>query len=94
MKLNLEIENMKGLISKIEEEAKDLVKFDLSCEIAEMEKGVIDGVNSLEFSIGSGFYIMEAVNPANQLFGYYFEIKEFNKETSVVVVEYKENEAA
>ncbi|EIA6404824.1 hypothetical protein K7P64_002811 [Listeria monocytogenes] len=94
MKLYVEIENMNDLIQEVEKEATNLYYFDLDYTVLGMEDRLFYLVNNKTINIGTEFSISELINPDRKPCNYIFEVKEIKKETSVVVVEYKENEAA
>ncbi|EAC7083973.1 hypothetical protein AF306_15455 [Listeria monocytogenes] len=89
MNLHAEIENMRDLTKKMKEDATDLVNFDLDNQIAEMEERLNYVVNNIVIRKGTEFLMMNALNFEKQPSDYYFEVKEVNKDTFKVLVEFK-----
>ncbi|TYV00760.1 hypothetical protein [Listeria monocytogenes] len=89
MNLHAEIENMKDLTKKMKEDATDLVHFDLDSQIAKMEERLNYVVNNIIICKGMEFLMMNALNFEKQPSDYYFEVKEVNKDTFKVLVEFK-----
>ncbi|EIF2332980.1 hypothetical protein LD289_002796 [Listeria monocytogenes] len=89
MNFQAKIENMEDLVKTMKEDATDLVNFDLDNQIAEMEERLNYVVNNIDIRKGTEFLIMNALNFDEEPSDYYFEVKEVNKDTFKVLMEFK-----
>ncbi|MBC1572829.1 hypothetical protein HCJ25_14375 [Listeria sp. FSL L7-1426] len=89
MNLYVEIENMEDLAKKMKEDAMDLVNFDLDNQIAEMEERLNYVVNNIDIRKGTEFLMLNVLNFEEEPSDYYFEVKEVNKDTFKVLIEFK-----
>ncbi|EAD9125260.1 hypothetical protein AOC40_13900 [Listeria monocytogenes] len=89
MNFQAKIENMEDLVKTMKEDATGLVNFDLDNQIAEMEERLNYVVNNIDIRKGTEFLIMNALNFDEEPSDYYFEVKEVNKDTFKVLMEFK-----
>ncbi|EAF4459255.1 hypothetical protein CYH18_15410 [Listeria monocytogenes serotype 1/2a] len=89
MNLYVEIENMEDLAKKMKEDATDLVNFDLDNQIAKMEERLNYVVNNIDIRKGTEFLMLNVLNFEEEPSDYYFEVKEVNKDTFKVLIEFK-----
>ncbi|EAH3956572.1 hypothetical protein D6P11_12080 [Listeria monocytogenes] len=89
MNFQAKIENMEDLVKRMKEDATDLVNFDLDNQIAEMEERLNYVVNKIDIRKGTEFLFMNALNFDEEPSDYYFEVKEINKDSFKVLIEFK-----